>query len=234
METLDDPIRIYALLKRLKEERALLGVCFENHDQEYNSAILDVDLDHHRFTLDELKPKAGHRLLSQRRRCHIKGQTQGVHLEFDATIDKIGEKDGIGYYIAPNPPTLRYMQRRSSVRVPIGAAQVVPVTLCWQEQKLEGELKDLSAGGLGARFHQSLPEELEVGQTLPCTFRSPVDPDEEFCCEINVRLVKAEAAPHEPAFLGCQFMALTRPQQRQLERMVMTLQRQARKRRNDL
>ncbi len=236
MEVLTDPIRIFALLSRLKKERSLLGVSFKEKGQEYNSAIIDVSLEGGQFSLDELKPKSGHPLINRLRHCRIKGQTQGIHLEFEATVDEIKDSGGIAYYACPLPATLQYLQRRDSVRVNVSAAHPIPVTLTIEEtaSTLDGEMKDLSAGGLGIRFPQDVPDQIEVGQTLECTFSSPVDRHEALICDIDVRLVKRKSEPHEPAFMGCEFVKLTQPQQRQISRMVMALQRTAQKRRNDI
>ena len=235
METLTDQIRIFSLLNRLKKERALLGVSLKGDKQAYNSAILDVSLDENYLTLDELKPASGHILISKTRRCRIKGQTQGVHLEFDLEIDKVNDDGGIAYYVSRLPPALHYLQRRASVRVAVSAAHPVPVTLTIEETAsvIKGEMKDLSAGGLGIRFPQDVPDQVEVGQTLECVFASPVDRNEELICDIDVRLVKRKAEPHEPAFMGCEFLKLVPPQQRQISRMVMALQRMAQKKRSD-
>ncbi len=236
METLTDQIRIFALLSRLKKERALLGVTLRDEQQEYNSAILDVSLDDHLFSLDELKPASGHPLITKTRRCHIKGQTQGIHLEFDTRVEEVREQGGIAYYLCHIPSSLNYLQRRASVRVNVSAAHPVPVTLTIEEsaQTIKGEMKDLSAGGLGIRFAQDVPDQIEVGQRLECTFASPVDRREELVCEIDVRLIKRKAEPHEPAFMGCEFLKLVQSQQRQISRMVMALQRMAQKRRSDM
>lgn len=235
METLTDRIRIFSLLKRLKDERSLLGIGLEGSEADaFNSAIIDVSLDHNYFILDELKPKAGHRLLLARKRCHIKGQTQGIHLEFDARLGDTGEEKGVAYYVCPIPESMDYQQRRASVRINVGAANPLPVSLKNEEGLvLEGELKDLSAGGIGVRLRKDLPPQIEPGQRFECRFPCPMDAKEHFVCDIEIRLAKPKTDAHEPAFLGCQFLDLVKQQERQLDRMVMALQRLAQKRRSD-
>jgi len=236
MEKLTDRIRIFGLINRLLKEKALLGVFIKGGEQQYNSMLLDASLDGNYVVFDELKPNAGHELLSHKRICRISGQSQGISLEFEAQIKKIGNRDNIAFYVASLPSIANYQQRRASVRVQLSAATPLSVKLRMKNGNIElrGELRDISAGGLSIRFHDELSNDINPGDEIECTFSSPENQQDQFVIDAQVKLIKRKAEPSEPAFLGCQFIDILKPQQRQIEKMIMRLQREAQKRRSDI
>ncbi len=236
METLTNRIRIFALINRLMKEKALLGVHIEGGQQQYSSMILKASLDENYIVFDELKPNSGHKLLSQKLACKISGQSKGINLEFNASVKKIGSRDNIAFYVTQLPETANYKQRRASVRVPLSAATPLEVTLKKIDSDIEiiGELRDISAGGLSIRFKGNISSHIKLGDSIECTFSSPENQREQFVFDAEIKLIQHLSEPSAPAFLGCQFIDILKPQQRQIEKMIMRLQREAQKRRNDI
>lgn len=234
METLTDTARIIGLLKRLIEHRALLTIKIGDHRQEFTTAIINLSTDGGYLMLDELKPESGHELLKQTPILQARAQLEGVVIGFKATVAEFGEQDAIAYYRIPIPAALDYHQRRQSVRIPLGGATPLPVTLTTTDgSALKGNMVDLSAGGLRVRFDKNLPASLEPEQQLSCSFLLPPDNKEKFVCDIVIRVIKREHEIHKAAFIGGQFIDISKQQERHIERTVMLLQRLAQQKRNN-
>jgi c-di-GMP-binding flagellar brake protein YcgR len=233
METLTDTTRIVGLFKRLLERRALLSIKIEDHPQEFTTAVINVSPENGLLMLDELKPEQGHALLKLSPTFKARAQLEGVQIAFTATMIEIGEQDAIAYYTIQIPAQVDYHQRRQSVRIPLSAANPLPVTLTAEDGlSLKGNMADLSTGGLRIRFDRDLPTALEPGQKLDCSFPLPPDNKQRFTCEVIVRVIKGHHESYKAAFIGGQFADITKPQERQLARMVMLLQRVSQQKRN--
>lgn len=233
METLTDTARIIGLLKRLQEQRALLSVKIENHPLEFTTAVINVTPEGGYLMLDEFQPQQGHELLKHSPIFKVRAQLEGVAISFNATVAEFGEQDAIAYYKIPIPASMDYHQRRQSVRIPLSAAHPLPVTLTAEDgMTLKGNMADLSTGGLRIRFDKDLPTTLEPGQNMDCSFPMPPDNKQNFTCGLVIRVIKGQHESHKAAFIGGQFIDITKPQERQIERTVMLLQRAAQQKRN--
>lgn len=233
METLTDTTRIVGLFKRLLEQHTLLSIKIEGHAQEFTTAVINVSPENGAFMLDELKPEQGHALLKLSPTFKARAQLEGVLIVFTATVMAFGEQDAIAYYTIQIPSQLDYHQRRQSVRIPLSAANPLPVTLTTEDGlSLRGNMADLSLGGLRIRFGMDLPTTLEPGQKLECNFPLPPDNKQRFTCEVIIRVIKGHHESYKAAFIGGQFIDITKPQERQISRMVMLLQRVSQQKRN--
>ncbi|ALP52626.1 hypothetical protein Tel_05400 [Candidatus Tenderia electrophaga] len=229
MEKLDDKIRISALLQKLLEQRVLLTVKLENHATPFSSAVIEVNRDGDFIILDELKPEAGNELISKNPSLQLQGAVDGVTLGFAAKVSEFGQEDGICFYKLPIPEQAEYHQRRQAVRVKVSAANPLAVTFTDNNgTHYDGDIEDLSIGGLRARFGDDLPHSLETGMELNCAFLIPPDNKEKLNSRFIVRVVKHEKDGQRPAFLGGQFLGLEKQLERKLQRAIMTLQRASR------
>ena len=234
MEKLTDQARINGLLKRVLEKHTLLTVNIEGHPQQYSSAIIEVSTDEGFLIFDELKPESGHELLQKTPAFKVYAQLEGVSISFKATIIEFGEDNEISFYKTKIPNPIDYLQRRQAVRIQLSAAHPMPITLTTDGgKKFEGEISDLSSGGLRIRFNKNIPDSIEAGVHLECMFPLPPDNKENFACDLIVRVNSNKSEPHKPAFLGGQFIDLKNPQERQLQRLIMTMQRTLQQNRND-
>jgi len=232
METLTDTTRIIGLFKRLQEQRALLSIKIEDHPHEFTTAIINVSPEKGTITLDELKPDHGHTLLKRSPIFRARTQLEGVTINFTATVVEFGKQDAIDYYTIQIPTQLDYHQRRQSVRISLNSAIQFPVTLTTANGlTITGNLADLSVGGLRVRFDKDLPLAIEDGQHLDCSFLLPSDNKEKFRCEVIVRVIRHHHEGHKAPSLGGQFFDITKPQERQISRTVMLLQRVAQQKR---
>lgn len=233
MDKLTDIARINSLLKRLQEARSLLTIKIEGYKQVFSSAIIKLSYKNGYFILDELKPENGDELLRKAINFEVNAQLEGITIRFPASVSEFGEEDGLPYYKAQLPETMDYHQRRAAVRIKLSAANPLIASLALGDAtKLEGDIVDLSLGGLRINFQKPLPSTLENGNILKCTFPLPHDKKDLFSAQIIIRVIKHESDKTNRAFIGSQFHNLTKIQERQIQRTIMTLQRVAQKKRD--
>lgn len=215
--------QIAGLLKRVREQRVLLSVRVPGSETIYNSLLLDVDPARNFILLDELNPSAGHELACKVRQLRVHCQSQGVELSFITPIEIGQGENGISFYRAPLPESINYLQRRGSFRIRIGLNMRIAVTLPLAgETRLEGELFDLSIGGLGANLPSRI--ELDRGQIIEsCTLEFPNSPP--LTTEIEIRFVSVDKA-NQTQRIGASFRNLDPPRQNQLRRIVTQLERE--------
>lgn len=214
--------QIIGLLRRVRDQRILLSVSVPGHGELFTSLLLEVDPERNRILLDELNPRAGHELVRETRQLRVHCQCQGVELGFACQVEIGQGKSGICYYRAALPEAINYLQRRGSYRVRVGLDLALFLQLPVDETTLiEGELFDLSMGGLGANVDTKL--RLERGQILPCVLNLPkTDPLQ---LEIEIRFVHAEE--HKPTQrIGASFRNMQPRQQTLLRRLVTQLERE--------
>lgn len=234
METLADTARIIKSLERLLEQRILITAWINGHAQGYTTTITDVSIqDEEYMILNELRPMDGNELIKATPTIKLTTQLDGVAIDFSANVNECHRKNGISYYKVTIPKSLNYYQRRASIRVPLSAAQSLPATLTTENNlTLQGDIADISIGGIRIRFTKNLPETLEPDQILKCSFPLPPDGKQNLTCQVLVRAVKEQHEGRKVAFIGGQFVSITTSQERQIERSVMLLQRIAQQKRN--
>lgn len=214
--------QIIGLLRRIRDQRVLLSVSVPGQGGVFNSLLLEVDPERNLILLDELNPRAGHDLVLQSRELRVHCQCQGVELGFACQVDIGQGKNGISFYRARLPDSINYLQRRGSYRVRVGLDLAVSLQMPVDESTLiEGELFDLSMGGLGASLDNKL--RLERGQILPCILNLPKS--DPLQVEIEIRFVRADE--HKPVQrIGASFRGLDHRQQALLRRLVTQLERE--------
>lgn len=215
--------QIMGLLKRIRDQRVLLSVRVPGSDAVYNSLLLDIDPARNVILLDELNPQAGHELACKARQLRVHCQCQGVELSFVSQIEIGRGQNGVWFYRAPLPQSINYLQRRGSYRIRIGLNMQIPVAMPLDaEARIEGELFDLSMGGLGA----NLPSRTELtrGQIIEsCTLALPNS--EPLTAEIEIRFVRVDKA-NQTQRIGASFRNLSPQQQTLLRRIVTQLERE--------
>jgi flagellar brake protein len=214
--------QIIGLLRRIRDQRVLLSVSVPGHEGVFNSLLLEVDPERKLIHLDELNPRAGHELLCATRQLRVHCQCQGVELGFACQVEIGQGQSGISFYRAALPESINYLQRRGSYRVRVGMNLAVPVHLPMNEAvTIDGELSDLSMGGLGATLETDI--RLTRGQILTCVLNLPkADPLQ---VEIEIRFVRAEDTKSSQ-HIGASFRNLQPQQQSLLRRLVTQLERE--------
>jgi c-di-GMP-binding flagellar brake protein YcgR len=213
------PAQVAGLLRRLQDERAILIVSFLKSSEIFNSAVLSVEAEHGRFSLDELNLLHGHARVQKGTQLRIEGRLQGVDTRFIAEVDEIELEDGIHLYRCPLPPFIIYRQRRQFHRVPIRLTLQAGISFGGdQPQVIKGRLTDLSAGGVGGIIVEGKVDE---GAKLICTIQLPGQP--EISTPVEVRFARRSGTG--PQRFGAMFLELSTADNRRIQRVVMELER---------
>ena len=216
--------QIVGLLRRIRDQRVLLSVRVPGHDAVFNSLLLEVDPERNLILLDELNPTSGHQLVCETRQLRVHCQCQGVELGFLCTVEIGQGQSGIAFYRATLPESINYLQRRGSFRVRVGMSMSVPVCLPLEAAptQLEGQLFDLSMGGLGANL--GLQTKLTRGQIIEsCSIHLPKE--ESLEVELEIRFVRIHEQ-HNTQRIGASFRNLGAQQSNRLRRFVTQLERE--------
>ena len=234
LEHITAPEQIVALLKRVKEYNPLVTVTLPGSTQHFSSAILDIHPSESCLVLDELTSSDGHSLLLQADKVYIHAKLKGVELSFATRPGTLGHQAGIAYYRLPLPEKLIYRQRRSAYRVPLGGSVTVTVTLAKGDQgMLEGQLLDISLGGIGVQFllafgaHTRLALGLTAGDVIPyCAIAFP--DDVRVSSRLEIRNIRHDL-DRQVIRVGGRLLDLDREQRRIIESFVTMMDREQRK-----
>lgn len=152
-ETVTDPARIAGLLQASVFPPLLVNVALPGVRAPFTSALLKVDGRGGRILLDALSPEDGHARVAPGTLMHVHGKLRGVQLDFATRVLGIEGKTRLPAYVARMPRVVRYHQQRRHFR--LSGSQVrhdSVIELGSAQGGLQGQLVDLSAGGLKAVF----------------------------------------------------------------------------------
>lgn len=162
-----DPDGIAGLLKRIRDGHSLLTVSIRGEPETYLSAVLEVNRETGQFLLDELVPPEGHHALMRTRRAHILTNSGGVEITFSSEVLETGVESKGAFYKLAFPPVILYRQRREHYRVRVSRGHRIPLFISQKEGgRAEGELRDISAGGIGADLLVVKNLEFQPGQVI--------------------------------------------------------------------
>lgn len=226
-EIITNPARIRGIISNIHKSRNLLNVSLPDDRHQYNSIILDIDTDKNTITLDELNPKDGHERFLTKKTAIISTTINGVDIRFQINLHNVASSDDIAYYIVGIPDKLDYHQLRAYHRVPIGLNSIPVLLIQNDEDVLEGELRDISAGGVSIRFTSKLPETFKRGTLIP-TCMIELKDKEKITSELEIRFI-SKPDDKQRIQIGARFVGMDKPQQRMVERYVASLDRELRR-----
>ena len=220
-ELVTDRVRIAALLERLTRQHTLLEVAIPGKPQRFTSSVVAVQDDH--VLLDELMPAEGHQLLLEVRNVQVSGKLDGVDFRFIATLEDVDKADGMITYRVNLPARLEYRQRRMDYRAHIPIARKLRVIIdAGDADEIEGELYDLSLGGVGMILPGETPA-LHGSRWYECAIEMPDDSwlysQIEFC---HARTIPA----HARHLIGARFPGLSPVQAQLVGRCIGMLERE--------
>lgn len=218
--------RLLSLLNRIRDQFSILSVKLPKSSSRYTSAIVAVHPEQNCLILDELTPSDGHDHFLKVRECTIEVFAKGQGLSFTTTLVSKGQENGIAYYKVSLPPSVYYYLQRTSYRVPLPLNRRTPFMLPSPDESLiEGEVIDLSVGGVGFRVPPTpWTEQLTCGSELPGC-RLVLGPGEVLSVDVKVRYAGVDKGK-KTLRLGAQFVKLSKRQQKRLERYIMTVDRE--------
>ena len=224
-EIISDRVRIVSVIGRLYQGRVALTITLPDSKIRSKSMILELNQDTGRFILNKLQPDSAHDKFLESKKFYAFGQIKGVEIRFSSNlIDVLTEGDDI-YYRITIPDKIDYHQRRAFHRVSLGHVDTIPVILTLENgTSIEGQMDDISAGGISILFSRDLPTSLQYGSTIKqCTFRVPDGNQVE--CELQIRFINHGHDTSLPK-IGAQFINMEKPLRQTIQRFVMVMDRQ--------
>lgn len=221
-------VEVFANLRPLLDNHTPLTLRFNDRNQRFQTFLVELNRDSGTLALDELIPNDGDRYLSNGELFSVEGYHEGARIAWEADRPaQITELDGVRCYRAQLPPEITYHQRRNAYRAPI-LGTAVNAVLNGQRiaQELQGRLLDISATGCKLALPGNRVEGLQAGQVYERFAATlPVG-----ALEVAVELRYARYdEKRDQTLCGIRFHQLSGLLQRQIERYVYQLQRDARR-----
>ena len=228
-KVLTTPLEIAGNLRMLQESHDPLIITSHERTQRFQSYVVDVDRENNSIALDEMIPRDGERFLLAGEPFRIEGFHEGVRIAWESngplTID---ESNGTRCYRGTLPDEVVYHQRRNAFRAALKLAQLVSIELGGEKLKvpLAGKLLDISATGCKLRFDGDISNGLQLGQVYD-RFIAAL-PFGSMTTPVELRYLHHEEKI-DTTFAGVRFHNMSGLVQRQVERFVYQLQREARR-----
>lgn len=218
------------IFSQLCDQNKPLTLIFRDRNQRFLTYISAVDKQGSRIALDQLVPEEGQRMLSRGEPFRIDAYLEGVHIYWKSGLFTPAISQHEGYTVAwfQFPEEMIYHQKRNAFRARTLSDEPVQITLAGTglDAALQGQVSDLSATGCKARLEQA-PPQLQLSQVLnDCRLTLP---DGQISVATEIRHIKP-GENNDTTTLGLRFLQLDGMSQRNIERYVNHLQREARRR----
>nr|WP_218626444.1 flagellar brake protein [Pseudomonas sp. dw_358] len=221
-------MEVAANLRLLLEGHDPLIITFHERSQRFQSFLISVDREANALVLDEMIPRDGERFMSAGEPFRVEGFHDGVRVAWESTDDwRIVDRDGERSYHGPLPSEVIYHQRRNAFRAALKLSQLIDVEVAGDKIKypVRGKLLDISATGCKLRFDGNVAERLQLGQIYE-RFSAAL-PYGTMVAPVELRHLHFEERI-DTTFAGVRFHNVSGLVQRQVERFVYQLQREAR------
>lgn len=229
-----NPLAVLGVLRDLHKGQVPVRITWSTH--QFISKILEVTAE--RLVLDLGSQEYENRLVMDARNITVIAETQGAKVEF--TLPKLasGEYLGLPAFVTPLPATLWFVQRREYFRIP---APLHPAYVCKAKMPDRSEIHlrlfDLSLGGMGAlmdttkttglvegmRFSQI---ELNMGNWGVFHF------DAQLISISERKVVDSKNETITTPRLSFHFLNIGPAAERELQKVIFSLEREAREKAN--
>jgi c-di-GMP-binding flagellar brake protein YcgR len=228
-KVLKTPAEIAANMRQLQQNHDPLLITFEERSQRFQSYVVEVDRDKNLVIFDELVPNDGERFLLNGEIFNVEAFHDGVRVAWKCEhAVRIAEHEGARCYFSPIPSEITYHQRRSAFRAGLIQGEAVNIELSGDKLRtaIPGQLLDISATGCKLRFPGNISSSMQAGQVYErLTLKFPFG---TVTTAIEVRHVQY-GEKVDATFVGVRFHRINGQEQRQVERIVYQLQREARR-----
>ena len=228
-KVLTTALEISSNLRLLQESHDPLIITFHERSQCFQSYVVEVDRDSNLLALDEMIPRDGERFMLAGEPFRVEGFHEGVRIAWESNgLPTLDESAGGRCYRTTLPDEVVYHQRRNAFRAALKLAQLVDIELGGEKLKspLTGKLLDISATGCKLRFDGEVSARLQLGQVYE-RFIAAL-PFGSMTAPVELRYLHYEEKI-DTTFAGVRFHNMSGLVQRQVERFVYQLQREARR-----
>lgn len=219
---------VFTNLRTLLDSRTPLQIRFQGRNQRYQTFLVDINRDKGWIAIDEVIPNDGERMLHAGETFEVEGYYEGVRIAWTNEHPiHFGELDNARCYWAPLPTEILYHQRRNAYRAEL-VGQMIGAELNSKRFNLHlpGKLLDMSATGCKVSFAGDMQHGLQAGQVY-----------EELSAKLPfgavVTAVELRHAVYDEkldvTYCGMRFDQIAGFTQRNIERFVNQLQREARR-----
>lgn len=223
------PIEINALLKNLQQSRDPLIVTFADRMQTFQSFIVRINSDSGQLWIDEMIPREGDRYASQGEAFKIEAWHEGIHMRWESQGAQKVILDDAPAYCTPLPQELYYHQKRGAFRATVRLSLETAIGLGHHKRdiNLNGHLMDISATGCKARLSGNRSNVLQAGEVFESSYLE-LPESGRLATAMEIRHVSFEEHLDE-THVGLKFRQPSPAVQRQIDRYVNFLQRDARR-----
>lgn len=228
-KVLKAPVEIVANLRQLQGNHDPLIITFEGRSQRFQSYVIEADRQKNLLILDEMIPNDAERFLQNGEPFRVEAFHEGVRVAWECrqTV-RFSEHQGARSYICPMPEQVHYHQRRNAYRAPLKQSEQVKIELAGDKLRtpVQGQLVDISATGCKLRLNGDATQGLKTGQVYErLTAQLPFG---AMTTAVELRYLHYEERL-DATIAGMRFYRLSGLEQRQVERFVYQLQREARR-----
>ncbi|UTW07278.1 flagellar brake protein [Pseudomonas benzenivorans] len=228
-KVLKTPIEIVAVLRQLQQAHDPLIITFHERNQRFQSYLIEADRERSRLYLDEMIPSDGERYLLNGEAFRIEAYHEGVRVAWECQQSvQIVEHQEARCYLSPMPSEVHYHQRRNAYRAQLKQSEQVSIQLAGAKlsKPINGQMLDISATGCKLRMPGDVTQRLQSGQVYD-RFSAQL-PFGTMTTAVELRHTQYEEKL-DMTFAGVRFHRMSGLVQRQVERFVYQLQREARR-----
>ena len=229
-----NPLAVLGVLRDLQKGEVPLRMRWSNN--QFISKILDVSSD--RLIVDRGSQEHENRAAQRAENISVMAETHGAKVEFILPRLELSEYLGLPAFTAPLPDNLWFVQRREYFRI---SAPLHPAYFCRAKMPDKKEIRfrlfDLSLGGMGALMDTPKPDglvegmrftqiELDMGGWGRFYF------DAQLIAISERKVVDSKNETISTPRLSFRFLNVGPGAERELQRIIFSLEREARERAN--
>lgn len=227
-----NPLAVLGVLRDLQKNQ--VPVCITWGSGQFISKILDADTD--TLVLDFGSQEYENNAVQRAGNVTVTAETQGAKVEFTLAQLSAGEYQNLPAFLAPLPESLWFIQRREFFRI---TAPLQPAYFCKarmpDKRELRFRLCDLSLGGMGALLDGAVPEGLQEGMRfaqieLDMASWGQFYFDAQLIAIGERTVVDGKNDTVTTPRLSFRFLNVSPGVERELQRIIFALEREARER----
>ena len=229
------PLAVLGVLRDLQKSQ--VPVCISWTGGQFISKILEVTPE--ALIMDFGSQSFENTAVQRAEKVTVTAETQGAKVEFSLPKLPGGEYLSLPAFIAPLPDSLWFIQRREYFRInaPLHPAYFCKARMPDKKTELRFRLFDLSLGGMGALLDGAVPEGLQTGMRfsqieLDMASWGQFYFDAQLIAIGERKVVDGKNETITTPRLSFRFLNVSPGVERELQRIIFSLEREARERAN--
>lgn len=198
-------------------------------DCSFQSLILKVDPVNQSLLIDEFFPMQADIAIIPGENIEITSSSKGLPIKFSSVIGSIEILDGSPAYRIALPKKIRANQRREYFRVAVDYDMNTRLRINLADGDMANcQIINMSSSGVSFSVNKNISEQLVSNRNL--NDAKFVMPDGSILsCDLEVKSYEYRKPPHRCTVIGARFDSLPRSSQKQLDKLIVSLQRLSRR-----